>query len=575
MNVELPPYVRGEAGDGAVASRIGGGAMGGKATGLVAAREVLARGDFGEVDADVPRFAVLCADVFDTFMAGLDVEAIVAPGATDERIAHAFQKHDFPIEHVGDLRALVERTHTPIAVRSSSMLEDALAHPFAGVYETKMIPNDQPDSDTRFQKLVEAIKFVYASMFFRGARAYLQAIGKTARDEKMAVVLQDVVGMRHGDRYYPHVSGVGRTYNYYAFGRARPQDGVVSLALGLGKTIVDGGVAWSYSPAYPKIPPPVGSVAELLKTTQTTFWAVNMGAPPAFDPVSEIEYMEARPLADADYDGVLDWVASTVDHNGRLVPGARGDGVRVVNFAPLLEYDAFPLNPLVRALLEAFEKAMGADVEIEFALDLPTRTAPRARLGFLQVRPMAGPRDTVDIPAEPPAGLAVLLGSERAMGNGVVDTIEDIVYVRPDAFALEHSRTAANDLEAVNRALLGEGRRYLLIGFGRWGSADPWLGIPVSWPQICAAGAIVEACIPGVRVDPSQGSHFFHNLSSFGVSYFTVRSEGAIDWAWLQRIAPRAETALVRHLRLETPLHILVDGRSGRGVVYRPSRGEG
>jgi hypothetical protein len=520
-------------------------------------------------DVEVPHFVVVTTDVFDAFMRQGNLREQVTSGIPDDRIAHAFQQADFPVSFAGDLRVALERVSTPVAVRSSSMLEDRLEHPFAGVYETKMIANNQPDPGTRFEKLVEAIKYVYASMFFKGAVNYLRSAGRSIEDEKMAVVVQEVVGVRHDRRFYPHVSGVGKSYNYYAFGRAKPEDGVVSLALGLGKTIVDGGVAWAYCPAYPKVPPPFASPRDQLSGTQTRFWAVNLGTPPAYDPISETEYLEEHDLAAADYDGILAKVASTYDGAAnRLQPGVRGDGPRVVNFAPVLEYDAFPLNRLVRGLMEACERAFGTDVEIEFALTLETPAGPPPRLGFLQVRPMAGMGERVRVPEAAPAGWRTLLSSDRVMGNGAFEEIADVVYVRPGRFELKDSRAAAADIERINQRFLDQGRRYALIGFGRWGSSDPWLGIPVQWSQMGAAGVVVEAAIEGVRVDPSQGSHFFHNLSSFGVSYFTVRDDAAIDWSTLEACEAVEETDLVRWVRLAHPLRVLVDGRSARGIIF-------
>jgi len=555
-------------------SRIGEGEIGGKASGLMSARRLLETefpADLHQLaDIEVPIFVVLTTEVFDAFVEQGDLREVVTSGIPDDRIAHAFQQADFPVRFAGDLRAVLERISSPIAVRSSSMLEDRLAHPFAGVYETKMIPNNQPDAGERFVKLVEAVKYVYASMFFKGAVNYLRSASRTLDEEKMAVVLQEVVGIRHDRRFYPHVSGVVKSYNYYAFGRARPEDGVASLALGLGKTIVDGGVSWSYCPAFPTLKPPFASPRDQLRGTQNRFWAVNLGAPPEYDPISETEYMEQHELSDADYDGVLGNVASTYEPAGdRLVPGVRGNAPRVVNFAPTLEYGAFPLNKLVRALMEACERAYGADVEIELALTFPVGRVPRARLGFLQVRPMAGIGEQVRVPETPPAGWATLVGSERAMGNGILEDVADVIYVRPDRFELKDSGAVAMDIEGMNQRLLDEGRRCLLIGFGRWGSSDPWLGIPVTWSQICAARTVVEATLDAVRVEPSQGSHFFHNLSSFGVSYFTVSDgEEGIAWEQLAALPAIEETDLVRHVRFGQPVRVLVDGRSARGVIF-------
>jgi len=486
--------------------------------------------------------------------------------APDAHIALAFQQADLPVELVGDLRALVEQVHQPLAVRSSSLLEDALYRPFAGVYATKMIPNNQPDADTRFRKLVEAIKFVYASTFFADAKRYVRAAGRTIEDERMAVVIQEVVGRRHRDRFYPDLAGVARSYSFYCTGPARPEEGVVTLALGLGRTIVDEGIGWSYSPAHPGVPPPY-SLEQLLEQTQTTFWAVNMGRPPAYDPINEIEYLVRGTLADAEADGTLALVASTYDSGrDRLVPGVSGRGPRILDFAPLLVLEVWPLNAVVRHLLDLCEQAFGTMVEIEFAA---TFEPERARVGFLQVRPMVVPEALVNIEEAEFARPDVIVSSRRAMGNGCVTTIRDIVYVRPDRFEARLTPLIADELGRLNRVLSEAGRPYVLIGFGRWGSADPWLGIPVTWAQIAGARVLVEAASAAMNVELSQGSHFFHNLASFEVSYFAVRPETGdrLAWAWLEAQPVETDTGLVRHVRLARPLVVKVDGRTGRGLI--------
>jgi hypothetical protein len=361
--------------------RIGGGDYGGKAWGLVGARDGLdAQLDpdgFPHVKIEIPTTTVLTTEIFDAFMERNDLYETAFSGAPDERIAHAFQRGDFPVEHVGDLRALVDQTAgRPLAVRSSSLLEDALAHPFAGIYETKMIPNNHADPSTRFKSIVEAIKFVYASTFFRAAANYVQATEKTLQDEKMAVVVQEVAGERFGDRFYPHLSGVCRSYNYYRAGAAKPEEGVVNLALGLGKTIVDGGVSWTYSPAHPKVRPPFASTGELMKNTQLRFWAVNLGKPPAYDPTKETEYLVEAGLEDADYDDALRFIASTYDPSrDRLSPGVGVKGPRVLDFAPCLDLELWPVNAVIKRLLEVFEREVGSAVEIEFAITFPKSTS--------------------------------------------------------------------------------------------------------------------------------------------------------------------------------------------------------
>jgi len=557
---------------------IGDGEIGGKASGLARIRGVL-EATFGPAGAggiriDIPRLVVITTDVFDAFLQRNDLHELALSDLPDQRIAHAFQKAALPTEITGDLKALMNRVRSPLAVRSSSLLEDALFRPFAGVYETKMTPNNQHDPADRFRKLVEAIKYVWSSTFFKAPKSYVRATDKTIADEKMAVIIQEVVGCRHDDRYYPDLSGVCRSYNFYPLARARPQDGVVNLALGLGKTIVDGGITWSYSPARPRMPPPFASVRDQIKNTQTEFWAVNMGKPPAFDPIAEAEYLLQADLTAAEYDRTLTLLASTYDvRSDRLSPGVGINGPRVLNFAPLLELRHYPLNDVLQRMLAACENALAAPVEIEFAMTFPHRGGPDTpRLGFLQVRPMVVSEQQVDLAEAEFAGADVLAASTKVLGNGVDDQIADVVYVKPDSFEARHTQAVAHELEKFNTTLLNAGRPYLLIGFGRWGSSDPWLGIPVQWGQISGARVIVEATLPNMIVELSQGSHFFHNLSSFEVSYFMVphHARPGIDWAWLDRRQIVAETEFVRHVRLSHRLLVRVDGRVARGVIRHP-----
>lgn len=555
---------------------IGSRALGGKAQGLAFIKGILERDfpadTFSDIEVGVPRLTVVTTDHFDRFMQRNDLHERAFSDVPDDRIAHAFQSAELPVEIVGDLRGLIEKVHTPLAVRSSSLLEDALHHPFAGVYATKMIPNNQLDAATRFRKLVEAIKFVYSSTFFKGAKSYMKAIGHAIEDEKMAVIIQEVVGRRYGDHFYPTLAGVARSYNFYPTGRAQPQHGVVDLALGLGKTIVDGGVCWTYSPAFPAVAPPYGSIRELLKQTQTNFWAVNMGKPPAYDPIHETEYLVRASLADAEADRTLRHVASTyVAASDRLNMGIGSPGPRVITFAPILDLPDIPLNNLVKTLLRISEQAAEAKVEIEFAMTLDPERGLPARFGFLQVRPMLVSGEFVEVSEEEMAAENVLVASESVLGNGFINTLEDVVYVRPEAFEAKHTPKIAAEIEAMNVQLVNAQRHYLLIGFGRWGSSDPWLGIPVTWPQVSGAKVIVEATTPEMNVDPSQGAHFFHNITSLRICYFSVHHAGEwkVDWDWLEKQQRVSETRFVKHVRLAAPLQIKVDGRGSRGVIAR------
>ena len=558
-------------------TRIGHGEIGGKAAGLeLIAQAILPRIDPAAhpgITLTVPTVTVLTTQVFDEFLDRNDLRGIADSGYSDERIAHAFQRGSMPPAFVGDLRALTAEVRQPLAVRSSSLLEDALDHPFAGVYGTKMIPNNEPDIDLRFRKLIQAIKLVYASTYFREARDYISSVGQSPGAEKMAVVIQEVIGERVGSRFYPTMSAVARSYNYYPTGNARPGDGVVDLALGLGKQIVDGGRSWPYAPPYPKAPPPYSSVGDLLKGTQTEFWAVNMGQPPMHDPIRETEYLVREGLRAAEHDGMLRFLVSTYDpRSDQLRPGLlRRGGARALTFAPVLSGSRVPLNDAMKSLLAVSEDVVGAPVEIELALALDRDQGVPARLGVLQVRPMKVAEAAIEVGADELAGRRVVLSSTQVLGNGAAESIRDVVYLKPEAFDGRHTRRMAMDLERINKQLHAEGRRYLLIGFGRWGSSDPWLGVPVNWSQISGAGVIVEATLPRMNPDLSQGSHFFHNLISFQVLYLSVPhgQMPGIDWTWLGEQPAENETEHVRHVRLADPLEIRVDGHGGRGLVRR------
>jgi hypothetical protein len=555
-------------------TRIGSGAVGGKGAGLLRIHALLLSrlepDAFPAFAVGIPTLTVVATDMFDAFMERNRLHEVAHSDLPDDRIANAFQKAELPTEMLGDLRGLIEKVHQPLAVRSSSLLEDALYRPFAGIYQTKMIPNNQLDADTRFRRLVEAVKFVYASTFSKSAKNYVRMTDRGIEDEKMAVLIQEVVGRRHGDRFYPDVSGVVRSYSFYRSGHARPEDGVVNLALGLGKSIVDGGLVWTYCPAYPKAPAPFGSVGEMLDQTQAEFWAVNMGKPPAHDPMNETEYLARASLLEAESDGTLWRVASTYDPaSDRVRPGLSLPGPRVLDFSPILVHERLPLNGLVRRLVKDCEEALGEKVEIEFAVTFDEEADGLARFGFLQVRPLVVSHEFVEVAKAELTADGVLLASENVMGNGSAEGVRDVVYVRPGRFDPSLTRVAAMEIATINNRLLEERRPFLLIGFGRWGSSDPSLGIPVDWGQICGARAIVEATLPKMNVDLSQGSHFFHNISSFEVSYFCVRhdTDDRIDWEWLEGRPPESDTGLVRHLRLAEPLAIRVDGRTGRGVI--------
>ena len=550
---------------------IGTGSIGGKAQGLVYLTNLLFASDhitdIPEITVGVPGTTVICTDVFDAFLKENDLHDIAYSDSTDDQIAHAFQNAELPFNVLGDLQALIGQVYTPLAIRSSSLLEDATYEPFAGIYATKMIPNHQYDPGVRYQKLSGAIRFVYASTFFNSAKSYRNAINHDHSEEKMAVIIQDVVGSRHSLRFYPELSGVARSYNFYSIGKAQPEDGVVSLALGLGKTIVDGGVSWSYSPTYPKIGPPYGSTDDLLRNSQKEYWAINMGTPLVYDPIRETEYLVRENLTTAEKDGTLGYLCSTYDpQSDRLQIGMANTGPRALTFSPLLKLNQLPFNILIKSFLDVCEKELKNPVEIEFAM-----TFNPPALGLLQVRSMVITSETVKVTEEDLSHENAFAASVNVLGNGLIDDIQDIVYVIPDQFEIEHTRLIAGDLEKINNDLVEKRKSYLLIVFGRLGSSDPWLGIPVNWGQISGTRVIIETYQEGFSVDMSQGSHFFHNMTSLGVSYLSIPRTGKfrLDWDWLSQQKEIHKTQYVRHVRLLSPLYIKIDGRSGRGAVLK------
>ena len=567
----LFPYKRNANNPENIIQIIGSGSIGGKAQGLVFLQNLLFSSDlfqdYPEIQVVVPNLVVIGTDVFDSFLEKNNLVRFTDSDHTDDQIAHAFQQADLPFFILGDIRSLVEEIQTPIAVRSSSLLEDATHEPFAGIYTTKMIPNEQFDPDFRFRKLSEAIKFVYASTYFRAAKSYRNATGHDHKEEKMALIIQHVHGSRHHVRFYPDLSGVARSYNFYPVGKAKPEDGVVSLALGLGKTIVDGGLSWTYSPAHPKIAPPYGSINELLKNSQTEFWAVNMGTPLIYDPIQETEYLIKGDLSTAEKDGTLKEICSTYDPQGdRLQIGMANPGPRMLNFAPLLQLKKYSLNKVVQELVRICEDQLENPVEIEFAM-----TFSPPRLGLLQVRSMVVSADDVLVSEEDLENQNALAASENALGNGLVDDIKDIIYVIPESFELEKTREMAEELDQINGELVKKGSPYLLIIFGRLGSSDPWLGIPVNWGQISGSRVIIETYQEGLSADMSQGSHFFHNLTSLGVGYISLPRAGKyqLDWPWLSEQKEIQKTTHLRHIELKSPLGIKIDGKSGRAIVLK------
>ncbi len=554
---------------------IGSGEIGGKASGLMQINEILRTGfdkvKFNEFDVAVPNLCVIRTGVFDTFMRQNNLYKIALSNLPDDRIAHAFQKAELPFEILGDLRSLISQVHLPLAIRSSSLLEDKRERPFAGIYETKMIPNNQADIADRFGKLVEAIKFVYASTFFKAAKDYMNAIpGLSTEDEKMAVIIQEVIGLPHEEVFFPHVSGVARSYNYYSFGNNKPEDGVINLALGLGKTIVENEPTWFFAPTAPHVSPPFNGISDMLSSTQIRFWAVNMSGKVEYNPLKETEFLVNEDIYFAEKKGVLKYLVSTYDENsGSVITGSGKSGPRILTFAPLLRLGEIRLPQLLMHLLKISEDIMKNPVEIEFAMNLEENC--RARFGFLQVRPMNVSHEKVKVTNEDLFSANNLCSSDLILGNGSNNKITEVIYLKSEAFNPASARQISSEIEFLNLQFIRENKNYLLIGSGRWGTTDEWAGIPVAFGQISKAAVIVEVLPKGMNSELSQGSHFFHNLMAFNVLYFSVPSSGKflVDWDWLKKIKPAYETEHIALVKLPRPLTIKVDGESGRGIIKR------
>ena len=557
-------------------TRIGGGSIGGKARGLAFINALLRQRDFKRRFADVrlfvPRTAVLGTDMFDAFLDENRLRKLVSKDVSDERISRMFLKSDLPEQVTSSLTALLRFVRYPLAVRSSSLLEDSHGRPFAGIYETYMIPNNHPSLRVRLEQLCRAIKLVYASTFYRQAKRYLESTGHHVEEEKMAVIVQEIVGSEYGGRFYPTFSGVARSYNYYPTGSLTLEEGVVCAALGLGKTVVDGEEYLMFSPDHPQVLPQFPTTRDLLASSQRSFYALDTSRPEIQPSRDDATSLVRLTLDVAEADGTLASIGSVYSpQNDRLYDGIHREGPRLVTFAHVLKSDVFPLAGMLRALLDIGREGMACPVEIEFAVDM---TPQPMEFGFLQIRPAVSGEsaETVRITQVDPQ--SVVCVSPDALGNGVIEDVRDLVFVTPQDFDKSYTREMAREIGAVNERIRREHRTCVLIGPGRWGSADRWLGIPVTWDQISTARAIVETALPDLRVAPSQGTHFFQNLTSLGVGYFTIDpnvGKGHIAWDWLTRLKPVRKDHFVTHLLLDRPVTVRIDGRRQHGVVEKPN----
>lgn len=554
-------------------ARIGDGSLGGKGRGLAFIDNMVKRHaefeEFENASVVIPKTVVLCTDIFDEFMDMNQLYQVALSDADDETILRAFLRAKLPDRLVEDFFAFFDVVKSPIAIRSSSLLEDSHYQPFAGIYSTYMIPY-LTDKYEMLRMLSDAIKGVYASVYYKDSKAYMQATSNVIDQEKMAVILQEVVGTQYGDRFYPSISGVARSINYYPINDELAEEGTVSLALGLGKYIVDGGLTLRVCPYHPDKVLQTSEMEMALRETQTRFYALdlkNMGQNFSLD--DDFNLLKL-PVKEAENDGSLNYIASTYDPYDMVIrDGIYPGGRKVITFANILQHDVFPLARILQLVQKYGQGEMRRPVEIEFAVNL-NAAEKKGVFYLLQIRPMVDMKADLneDLDAIPEDQL--LLKSVNSLGQGIMDDIQDVIYVKTEGYSASNNQLIAYDIEKLNKRFLDEGKHYILIGPGRWGSSDTWLGIPVKWPNISAARVIVEAGLTNYRVDPSQGTHFFQNLTSFGVGYFTINAymnDGLYNQELLNSMPAVEETKYLRWVHFDKPLAVKMNGKKKIGVV--------
>ncbi|MAE29950.1 MAG: hypothetical protein CMJ87_13360 [Planctomycetes bacterium] len=558
--------------------RIASGSLGGKGRGIAFMAALLARlqldRKFDGVRITVPQTAVIGTDAFTQFLESNKLEKTAIELEDDEAIGRVFRAAALPAELETDLRALLGKVRFPLAVRSSSLLEDSLFQPFAGLYSTYMIPNNHPDIEVRLRQLTDAIKLVYASTFFQAPKSYIRSTPFRVEEEKMAVVIQRLAAKRHDDVCYPNFAGVAQSHNFYPVGRLKAEEGLAHVALGLGKTVVEGGSELRFSPARPGILPQFGTTTDVMRNSQREFYALDLSNP----------YVRIRPggegplvrldLQRAERDQTLHPIGSVfVKGDGVLRDGLYHDGPRYVTFAHVLKSELFPMAAILEKLLDVCRRSMGSEVEIEFAVNLFPPEQDVHEFAVVQCRPLATTGERGAVTLDSVERSEALCWTDQALGNGAVDDITDVVYVGPDRWDAAKTVEIAREVGEVNAQLETEGRRSILVGIGRWGTADHWLGIPVNWNEISSAKVMVECGTAEFSVEPSQGSHFFHNLTSFQIGYLTVQpgqADAVMDWSRLAAAPLVRELKYVRHVRFAAPLRVLLDGRKGRGAILMP-----
>lgn len=560
-------------------ARIGGGSLGGKARGLSFLNMLINNYHVGDqfegLQVYVPAGVVLGTDVFDQFLDENDLRVSAMSDADDQGITRRFLAAEvMPANILADLAAFLDLVHKPLAVRSSSLLEDSQYQPFAGVYETYMLPNNNPDPAVRMRALLDAVKRVYASTFYRGAKDYIKVTSYRLEEEKMAVIIQKMIGAQYATRFYPNFSGVAKSYNFYPSPPQTSADGIVSVALGLGKMVVDGGATVRFCPKYPAHLQQLSTIEDTLGGNQHEFFALDLAASAQEGIQTHDTLTKIYNLSVAEEDGTLGYVGSTYSHeNDAVYDGISRRGMRLVTFAPVLKNKLLPLPEVLELLLEMGSRGMGTPVEIEFAVNMKTPAGKPTEFGVLQMRPLVISREYEELSIEKVDRPDILCESFQVLGNGIIDGIHDVVAVDIHRFERSKSLEVAREVGAMNAKLVAEGRPYLLIGVGRWGTLDPWLGIPVRWEQISGARVIVESGFKDISVAPSQGSHFFQNLTAFMIGYFTISSDpggGYVDWDWILSQPSVEEGAITRHVRFKKQIVVRMNGHRNKGIILKP-----
>ena len=556
-------------------ARIGDGSLGGKGRGLAFIGAMVKRYPKLESDnfaVNIPKTVVICTDIFDEFMETNELYPVALGDADDETILRYFLRASLPSRLIEDLMAFFDVVKSPIAVRSSSLLEDSHYQPFAGIYSTYMVPKIEEKYDM-LRTVSDAIKAVYASVFYKDSKAYMTATSNLIDQEKMAIVLQEVVGSRYNDHFYPTMSGVARSLNFYPIGNEKAEDGIANIALGLGKYIVDGGQTLRFSPRHPHSILQMSTMDFALRETQTRFYALDLKNMAEAFSVDDAFNLVKLGLKDADAEGSLKYIVSTYDPYDQIIrDGYYPGGRKILSFVNILQHDVFPLADTLDQILRIGQQEMGRPVEIEFAVNMDPSDHTRATFYLLQIRPIVDNKEIMDEDLSLVKNEETILSSTSVLGHGIVGDVQDIIYVKTGAFNSSNNQLVAYEIEKMNRSFTDQEKGYVLVGPGRWGSSDSWLGIPVKWPHISNARVIVECGLENYRVDPSQGTHFFQNLTSFGVGYFTVnpfKGDGWFDEAFLNAQPAVEETEYLRHVRFDAPITIKMDGKKSLGVVLK------